>query len=114
MDRAQGELGDLGSAGTGESHFLGGPGQLAVEAGRKVYWFSLERLGRLLRSHRADDSFGKAVQRILKADLIGIDDIGLLPVAQETAEVFFLLIDAAYEERSIALSSNLHPGASTS
>ena len=98
-----------GPAGTGKSHFLEALGQLAVEEGCKVYWFSLERLGQLLRSHRADDSIGKAVQRILRADLIVIDDIGLLPVAQETAESFFRLIDAAYEERSIALSSNLHP-----
>ena len=98
-----------GPSGTGKSHFLEALGQLAVEEGRKVYWFSLERLGRLLNSHRADDSVGRAVQKILKADLIVIDDIGLLPVAQETAEAFFRLIDAAYEERSIALSSNLHP-----
>ena len=30
-------------------------------------------------------------------------------MAQETAEAFFRVIDAAYETRSIALSSNLHP-----
>ena len=69
----------------------------------------MEQLGQLLRSHRADDSVGKAVQRILRADLSVIDDIGLLPVATETAESFFRVIDAAYERRSIALSSNLHP-----
>ena len=47
--------------------------------------------------------------RILRVDLVVIDDIGLLPVEEETAEAFFRLIDAAYERRSIALSSNLHP-----
>ena len=32
-----------------------------------------------------------------------------MPVHEETAEAFFRVIDAAYETRSIALSSNLHP-----
>ena len=98
-----------GPSGTGKSHFLEGLGQKAVEQGLKVYWFSLEDLGVLVRRHSADNSIGRAVARILKADLLIIDDIGLLPVSQETAEAFFRVIDAAYERRSIALSSNLHP-----
>ena len=45
---------------------------------------------------------------------ICIDDIGLLPVTTETAEALYRVVDAAYEKRSIALSSNLHPAGSTS
>ena len=86
-----------GPSGTGKSHFLEGLGQLAVEQGRKVSWFSLEQLGQLVHRHRIDHSIGRAIGRILRVDLIVIDDIGLLPVAQETAEAFFRLIDAAYE-----------------
>ena len=41
--------------------------------------------------------------------LIVIDDIGLLPEAHEPSGAFFRGIDATYETRSIALSSNLHP-----
>ncbi len=40
-----------------------------------------------------------------------VDDIGLLPVAQDAAEGLYRLVDAAYEERSVAVSSNLHPAA---
>lgn len=98
-----------GPSGTGKSHFLEGLGHRAVERGFRVHWFSLEDLGVLMRRHSADNSIGRAVARILKADLLIIDDIGLLPVSQETAEAFFRVIDAAYERRSIALSSNLHP-----
>jgi DNA replication protein DnaC len=43
------------------------------------------------------------------ADLICVDDIGLLPVSNDTAEALYRVVDAAYEKRSIALSSNLHP-----
>lgn len=38
-----------------------------------------------------------------------VDDIGLLPVATDAAEGLYRLVDTAYEKRSIALSSNLHP-----
>ena len=50
----------------------------------------------------------------MRADLICIDDIGLLPVTTDTAEALYRVVDAAYEKRSIALSSNLHPPGSTS
>ena len=38
-----------------------------------------------------------------------IDDVGLLPVSADAAEALFRVIDAAYEKRSIAISSNIHP-----
>jgi DNA replication protein DnaC len=43
--------------------------------------------------------------------IYAVDDIGLLPVAQDAAEGLYRLVDAAYEKRSIAISSNLHPAA---
>jgi DNA replication protein DnaC len=98
-----------GPSGTGKSMFLEALGQTAVDAGRRVAWFSLETLGVLVRRHRADDSVTKALTRILRADLIVVDDIGLLPVTGDAAEGLYRLVDAAYEKRSLAISSNLHP-----
>jgi len=63
----------------------------------------------LIRRHRADDSVTKAIGRILRADLVVVDDIGLLPVGPDAAEGLYRLVDAAYEKRSVAVSSNLHP-----
>jgi DNA replication protein DnaC len=98
-----------GPSGTGKSHFLEALGQAAIDAGHHVSWFSLEALGALVRRHRADDSTARAIRRIMRADVIVIDDIGLLPVTTETAEALYRVVDAAYERRSVALSSNLHP-----
>ena len=98
-----------GPAGTGKTFLLEALGQTAVETGKHVAWFTLETLGILVRRHRADDSVTKAITRILRADLIIIDDIGLLPVGPDAAEGLYRLVDAAYERRSIAISSNLHP-----
>ena len=63
----------------------------------------------LINRHRVDDSTSRAIKKIMRADLICIDDIGLLSVTTETAEALYRVVDAAYEKRSIALSSNLHP-----
>jgi DNA replication protein DnaC len=41
--------------------------------------------------------------------LVIVDDIGLLPVGPHAAEGLYRLVDAAYERRSVAVSSNLHP-----
>ena len=81
----------------------------AVETGRRVAWFSLEGLGVLVRRHKADDTVTRAIARILRADLVVVDDIGLLPVGPDAAEGLYRLVDAAYERRSVAISSNLHP-----
>jgi DNA replication protein DnaC len=98
-----------GPSGTGKTFLLEALGQAAVEAGRHVAWFTLESLGVLVRRHRADDSLTKAITRILRADLVIVDDIGLLPVSTDAAEGLYRLTDAAYERRSVAISSNLHP-----
>src|SRR5438105_4716892 len=98
-----------GPSGTGKTFFLEALGQIAVEAGLKVAWFSLEELGVLVRRHRADDSVTKGVRAILRARLIVVDDIGLLPVSPDAAEGFYRLVDAADEKRSVAVSSNVHP-----
>jgi DNA replication protein DnaC len=100
-----------GPSGTGKTFLLEALGQHAVEQGLKVAWFTLEDLGVLLRRHRADDTVTKAIARVLRADLVVVDDVGLLPVAQDAAEGLYRLVDAAYEKRSIAISSNLHPAA---
>ena len=98
-----------GPSGTGKTFFLEALGQHAVEQGLRVAWFTLEDLGVLLRRHRADDTVSKAIARILRADLVVVDDIGLLPVSHDAAEGLYRLVDAAYEKRSVAISSNLHP-----
>jgi DNA replication protein DnaC len=98
-----------GPAGTGKTFLLEALGQQAVEAGLNVAWFTLESLGVLVRRHRADDTVTKAISRILRADIVMIDDIGLLSVGNDAAEGLYRLVDAAYEKRAVAVSSNLHP-----
>lgn len=98
-----------GPSGTGKSHLLEAIGHHAVEKGLSVAWFSVEDLGRMVRRHRVDDSVSKAFASLANVSLTAIDDIGLLPISADAAEGLYRLVDAAYERRSLALSSNLHP-----
>jgi DNA replication protein DnaC len=98
-----------GPSGTGKSHLVEALGHLAIDQGKTVAWHTLESLAALLRSHRADDSVAKAIGRLIRSDLIVVDDIGMLPVSPDAAEALFRVVDAAYERRSIALTSNIHP-----
>lgn len=98
-----------GPSGTGKSHLLEALGHLVVDTKRSVAWFSIEDLGVLVRRHRVDDTVSKALMPMLRSDVIVVDDIGLLPVSEEAAEGLYRLVDAAYERRSVAISSNLHP-----
>ncbi|MGK7313614.1 MAG: IS21-like element helper ATPase IstB [Candidatus Longimicrobiales bacterium M2_2A_002] len=100
----------VGPSGTGKSHLLEALGHAAIDDGLTVAWFTIETLARLVTRHRADDTVAKAIHRVLRADVVVVDDIGLLPVPAEAAEALFRVIDAAYERRSVALSSNIHPG----
>ncbi len=61
----------------GKTFFLEASGQLAVEQGLHVAWFTPEDLGGLIRRHRADDTVAKAIRAILRAELIVVEDIGL-------------------------------------
>ena len=98
-----------GPSGTGKSHLIEALGHLAIDKGRTVAWHTPETLALLLRRHRADDTINKAISKLTRADLLVVDDIGLLPVSPDAAEALFRVVDAAYEKRSIAISSNIHP-----
>jgi DNA replication protein DnaC len=98
-----------GPSGTGKSHFIEALGHSAIDHGKTVAFHTLETLAALIGRHRPDQSVSKAIGRLIRADLIVVDDIGLLPVSAEAAEALFRVVDAAYEKRSIAISSNIHP-----
>lgn len=54
-------------------------------------------------------SIGKTITRITRAVLIVVDEIGMLPLGQIAVEVFYRLVDATHEHRSLAVTSDIHP-----
>jgi DNA replication protein DnaC len=98
-----------GPSGTGKSHFVEALAGTVIDAGMRVSWFTLETLTATVGRAKVDATVAKVVARICRAELIVIDDIGQLPAGQDAAEAFYRVVDAAYERRSVAVTSNLHP-----
>ena len=98
-----------GPSGTGKSHFVEALAHAAIEADLRVAWFTLETLTQTITKSKVDGSTARTVARICGCDLIVVDDMGMLPAGQDAAEAFYRIIDAAYERRSIAVTSNIHP-----
>ena len=99
-----------GPSGTGKSHFAEALAHAAIEKDLRVAWFTLETLTAAIGKAKADGSVARTVARICRADLIVVDDIGMLPAGQDAAEAFYRITHAAYERRSVAVTSNIHPG----
>ena len=70
-----------GPSGTGKSHLIEALGHQAIDKGRTVAWHTPETLAQLLRRHRVDDSVNKAIGKLIRVDLVVIDDVGLLPIS---------------------------------
>src|ERR1019366_5853551 len=60
----------VGPAGTGKSHLLVALGHHAVEEGKRVRYFSATGLVETLYRGLADNSVGRVIEQIMKADLV--------------------------------------------
>jgi DNA replication protein DnaC len=98
-----------GPSGTGKTHLTEALAHAAIEKDLRVAWFTLETLTTTIGKSKVDASIARTIARICGNDLIVVDDIGMLPVSAEATEALYRVVDAAYERRSIALTSNLHP-----
>jgi DNA replication protein DnaC len=93
-------------AGTGKSHPLVALGHQAVETGRRVRYFTAPELIETLYRGLADNSVGRVIEQILRADLILIDEIGFAPMDDTGAQLFFRIVAAAYEHRALGIASH--------
>jgi DNA replication protein DnaC len=96
----------VGPAGTGKSHLLIALGRHAVDAGKKVRYFSATDLVETLYRGLADNSVGRVIEQMMKADLIIIDEIGFAPLDDTGAQLFFRIVAAAYERRALGIGSH--------
>ncbi len=97
----------IGSPGTGKTHLATGLGRKACELGYDVRFYRVSHLVEELEMALKQNRLGALRKRILKFDLIILDEMGYLPFSKEGAELLFQLISECYEQKSLILSSNL-------
>jgi hypothetical protein len=76
----------------------------------RVAWFALEDLGTLL-CRRADDSVKKATARVVRPELVAVDDIVCSPWPTTHPRASTGSPTPPTRNGFVAISSNLHPGA---
>ncbi|HEY8865690.1 MAG TPA: IS21-like element helper ATPase IstB, partial [Solirubrobacteraceae bacterium] len=104
--RAKENLVLVGPAGTGKSHLLVALGHAAVQAGLRVRYCSAIDLVETLYRGLADNSVGRILDGLLRADLLICDELGFAPLDATGSQLFFRFVAAAYERRSLAVASH--------
>lgn len=99
-----------GPTGTGKSHLAQAIGHQAIRQGKTVIFASQKGLLGQLHKARITGAYDRKFARLVKADLLIVDDYGLYPMASPQDEDFHELIDHRYEQRSVIITSNLEFG----
>lgn len=98
-----------GPTGTGKSHLAQALGHEAIKQGKRVLYRPVHKLLARLHGKRADGNFSKHLSRILHVELLILDDFGLVPLTQQSAEDLYEIIRQRYENKSIVITSNRAP-----
>jgi len=96
----------MGPPGVGKTHLALGTGFSAVHKGYKVIFFTMQKLLEDMIISEKEGNFNDLIKKILKNDLIIIDELGYLPLKPVYANLFFQLVSHCYEYRSIMITSN--------
>jgi DNA replication protein DnaC len=96
----------FGPPGLGKTHLSIALGLKAIQAGYTVCFERVATLIKLLKLTDIQRKAGFRVNRILKADLVIIDEIGYTPIERKEANLFFNLISELYEKASVIITSN--------
>jgi DNA replication protein DnaC len=99
----------MGPSGTGKTFIASGLIHDAVKAGYKAYFKTMEELLTILRMKEMTGSAMNAYNRLLKANVIAIDDIMLFPMKKNEAVAFFNMINHLHEKCSIIVTTNKSP-----
>lgn len=99
----------MGPSGTGKTFLGSGLVRDAVLKGYKAMFITMEDLVTVLRMKDVSSTAMNTYNSILKCQLLGIDDIMLMPMKKEEAVAFFNLINSLYEKTSVIITTNKAP-----
>ena len=96
----------MGPSGTGKTFLAAGLVFDAVKAGYKAYLMTMEDIVNCLRLKDISTPAMMTYNKILRAQLLAINDIMLFPVKRKEATAFFNLINTLHEKTSIIITTN--------
>lgn len=96
-----------GGVGSGKTHLGIALGVAAIQQEKVVLFFTVYDLINQLVHAKETNQMERIMKRILKSDLIILDEWGYLPLHQDGARLLFEVISKCYEKRSLILTTNL-------
>jgi len=98
----------IGGPGTGKTHIASALGIQAVEHHRKkVRFFSTVDLVNALEQEKAANKAGQLAERLIRLDLVILDELGYLPFSPSGGALLFHLLSKLYEQTSVIITTNL-------
>lgn len=97
----------VGGTGTGKTHLAIAIAAQAIRNGNKSKFYNLVDLANDLEQEKMAGFAGKIIARLLRFDLVVLDELGYLPFSKNGSQLLFHLISKLYEQTSIAITTNL-------
>ena len=97
----------IGGTGTGKTHLCIAVASAVIRARARGRFFNLVDLVNQLEQEKAAGRSGRLVEKLLRYDLIVIDELGYLPFSQSGGQLLFHLISKLYENTSLLITTNL-------
>jgi DNA replication protein DnaC len=97
----------IGGTGTGKSHLAIAIARSCIRAGARGRFYNVVDLVNKLETEARTGRQGKIADRLIRLDLVILDELGYLPFAQAGGQLLFHLISRLYERTSIILTTNL-------
>ena len=95
-----------GPTGVGKSHIASALCYESVKRGYRVTMRSVYQLLNDLQAARADGSYRRKLSKLIRVDLLVLDDFGLRPLSAQAIDDLYEIISERYERRSIIITSN--------
>ena len=98
-----------GPTGVGKTHVAQALAHEAARRGYEVLFTDTHRILTYINGGRADGTWDKRLQAVLRPDVLILDDFGLRPLRSPLPEDLYDVIAGRYERASIILTSNRAP-----
>ncbi|MCQ2525105.1 MAG: IS21-like element helper ATPase IstB [Lachnospiraceae bacterium] len=97
----------LGTSGVGKTHLATAIGISCTKARYQTYFITFENLITQLKKAHQENRLENRLKFYAKYKVLIIDEIGYMPIDQDTANIFFQLIAKRYEKNSTIITTNM-------